>query len=69
MRTVLVLVIALATAAGCAKKPKPAASPASTESKEMAPGNPTGGAPAESADDDKSSEKGDPCDGGETKGK
>jgi hypothetical protein len=61
MRTVLVLVIALATA--CAKKPKPAATPAApTESKEMAP-------PAASPDEDKSSETGDPCDGGETQNK
>jgi hypothetical protein len=65
MRTVL---FALALAAtGCAKKSK--AVPAAPTATESAPGSATG-APAE-ADDDKgkSTEKGDPCDGGETKGK
>jgi len=70
MRIALVLVIALT--AGCAKKSKPAAAPANTEMKatESAPGGPNSDS-AEEAEGGKggSPTKGDPCDGGETKGK
>lgn len=69
MRIALVLVIALA-AAGCAKKAKPAAAPTPVETKESAP---SGGAPDadDAADEGKggTQTKGDPCDGGESKGK
>jgi hypothetical protein len=72
MRIVLAIVLALAVA-GCAKKSKPPAAPATTEMKstESAPG----GATPDEADEDKAGDpngsqtRGDPCDGGETKGK
>jgi len=69
----IALILAIALAAGCAKKQKPAATPATTESK-PAEAPPGGGAPdADAADenDDKGGTKsmGDPCDGGEAKGK
>jgi hypothetical protein len=59
MRTVLLALVLAAT--GCAKKSKAVpAAPAATEA----------ASPAEADDEaDKSSAKGDPCDGGETKGK
>lgn len=64
MRTVL-LVLALAAAAGCAKKSK-AAAPVAPAATEAAPGNTTGAeAPADTEDKDKV--QGDPCDGGENK--
>ena len=71
MRIALVLVIALA-AVGCAKKSKPAATPAAQEMKAADPA--PGGAPSDEAQDkDKASggtpAPGDPCDGGETKSK
>jgi hypothetical protein len=66
MRTVLFALLLAAAATGCAKKSK--AVPAAPAATEAAPGN--GAPPAESDDGkDKSSAKGDPCDGGETKGK
>jgi len=65
----IALILAIALAAGCAKKQKPAATPATTESK-PADAPPGGGAP-DAADDDGKDTKamGDPCDGGEAKGK
>jgi len=69
MRIVLVLIIALATSVGCAKKSKPAAAPTAPEMKEAAPGGAADS--SDDADETKggSETKGDPCDGGETKSK
>ncbi len=67
MRIVLAIVIALA-AVGCAKKSKPAAAPPAQMSAPAPAGT------SNEADKDKATEsgpqtKGDPCDGGETKGR
>ncbi|MDQ3341037.1 MAG: hypothetical protein M4D80_38250 [Myxococcota bacterium] len=65
MRIVLAIVIALA-AVGCAKKSKPAAAPPA----QMSAPAPTGTSnEADKATESGPQTKGDPCDGGETKGK
>ncbi len=67
----IALVIALALAAGCAKKNAAKTTPANAAPAEAAPGgtksDATGGAPDSTSDED--TMKGDPCDGGETKKK
>lgn len=66
----IALIFALVLAAGCAKKQKPAATPAATENKAVdAPGGGATGAEPDAETKDGTEATGDPCDGGETKSK